>query len=407
MVPVLVRFPDFRRFFAGSSVSLLGSSVTTVALPLTAVAYLHASAAQMGVLGALALAPHLVLGLPAGVWVDRLPYRRLLVATNLGQAVVLGTVPVLAACGLLRLWHLYVVILLAGLGSLFETVTAQSYLPCLVPREQLLTANGALAMSNAAVNTSGSAVGGLLVTLLTAPIAIAVDAFSFVVAAFFTARVRAYGGGRPKRPLAAGVFRGIHTVFRHPVLRALILAATIGAMCNQMQMVILVIYLVRDLGLPAGLVGIVIAAGGAAGVLGALVTGWFTRRSGPGAVVVAGMALTAAAGVVLAAATGPVLVAFAIAVLAQMLRGVGPSLYGVNQQTLRQSLISADRLSGANATWRFLVYGMQALGALLGGLLGSALGLRTTLLIASVGILAGTVLAAGSPLRTFRVAPEN
>jgi MFS family permease len=407
MLSVLRRFPDFRRLFAGNTVSLLGSSVTTVALPLTAVLHLHASAAQMGILGALALLPHLLLGLPAGVWVDRLSYRRVLVIANIGQAFAVGAVPALAIIGQLRLWHLYVVVLLAGAGNLFQTVAAQSYLPRLVPREQLLPANAGLMLSNATVNTSGSAFGGLLVTILTAPIAIAIDAVSYVIAAIFSSRITATGGGTGKQPLVSGVFHGLRAVFGHPVLRALTLAATVGALCNQMQIAIMVLFLVRDLQLPAGLVGIVIAAGGAAGVVGALATGWLTARLGPGGVVIAGMTMAAAAGLVLAAAVGPMLLAFAISLLAQMLRGAGPSLYGVNQQTLRQTLIEPDMLSRANATWRFLVYGMQAAGALLGGLLGSYAGMRTTLVVSSIGIVVATALAAISPLRSVRLAPAN
>lgn len=124
---VMARHRDFRRLFVGNSVSLLGSSVTTVALPLTAVVYLHASPAQMGLLGAVALLPHLVLGLPAGVWVDRGQYRRTLVLTDAAQTLLLGSLPVLAVTGLLRIWQLYAVVTLAGAANLFETVTAQSW----------------------------------------------------------------------------------------------------------------------------------------------------------------------------------------------------------------------------------------------------------------------------------------
>jgi MFS family permease len=153
---VLGRYPDFRRLFVGNSISTLGSSVTTVALPLTAVVYLHASPAEMGLLGAVALLPYLVLSLPAGVWVDRMmSYKRLLVLADLAQALLLGSIPVLAILGVLRLWQLYVVVVLAGVASLFETVAAQSFIPRLVSRQQLLPANSALMLSNATVSTTG------------------------------------------------------------------------------------------------------------------------------------------------------------------------------------------------------------------------------------------------------------
>ena len=134
---VLMLHPDFRRLFVGNSVSLLGSSVSVVALPLTAVVYLHASTFQVGLLGAVALTPHLILGLPAGVWIGRLPYRRVLVLADLAQAVAVGSVPVLAVLGLLRIWQLYVVLALARAGSLFGAVAAQSFTPALVSRREL------------------------------------------------------------------------------------------------------------------------------------------------------------------------------------------------------------------------------------------------------------------------------
>ena len=141
---LLGRRADFRRLFVGNAVSLAGSSVTTVALPLTAVVYLHASPLQMGLLGAVSMLPHLVLGLPAGVWVSRFPYRRILVVSDLAQAGLLGSVPVLAAVGQLRMWQLYAVVGLAGVAGLFEIITMQSYPPILLPREDLFAGNSAL-----------------------------------------------------------------------------------------------------------------------------------------------------------------------------------------------------------------------------------------------------------------------
>jgi MFS family permease len=339
--PVLARHPDFRRLFVGNSISLLGSSVTTVALPLTAVAFLHASPAQMGLLGAGTLLPHLVLGLPAGVWVERMAYRRLLVTADLAQALVLGSVPVLAALGALRLWHLFVVALLAGAGSLFEAVAAQSFTPLLVPRRRLLSANSALMLSNATVNTTGSALGGALVSLFTAPIAIAADAVSFLLSGLCKARI-GDPGRRPvpdgpqekgRRRLVAEIAEGLRAVLAHPVLRTVTVAATVGALAGQAQNVVLVLYLLRELRLSPALVGVVIAVGGAAGMLGALCATRVTGRLGPGPAFVTGMLLASAAGLVLAAASGPPPLVLAVLVAAQVLRGAGPWLYGVNQQT--------------------------------------------------------------------------
>ena len=405
---MLARHPDFRRLFVANSLSLLGSSVTTVALPLTAVVYLRASPVQMGLLGAMALLPHLVLGLPAGVWVDRLPYKRILVLADLAQTALLGSIPVLAVFGSLRIWQLYVVVLLAGTANLFEIVTAQSFTPALVPRRELLAANSTLMLSYATVNTSGSAVGGVLVSLLTAPVAIAVDAVSFLFAGLCKARIHANGPTTitpRRRGMPADIIDGLRAVFTHPVLRVVTLAATVSACANQLQNVVLVLYLVRDLGLAAGLVGVVVAIGGAGGVVGALLATRITGRLGPGPAFITGMFLTATAGIVLAAAAGPLPLALVVLAVAQILRGWGPSLFGVNQQTFRQALTAPALLPRANATWRFLVYGVQAIGALLGGVLGSTLNLRATLIVGSAVMLAGTAIAYLSPLRSLRELP--
>jgi hypothetical protein len=408
---VLSRYRDFRWLFTGNSVSLLGSGVTTVALPLTAVVYLHASTAQMGVLGAVALLPHLVLGLPAGVWVDRMPYRWVLVLADLTQTLLLGSVPVLGVLGVLRIWQLYAVAVLAGACNLFETVTAQSFTPRLVPRQQLLPANSTLMISRATVGTTGAALGGILVSLLTAPVAIAADAASFLLAGLCKARIRTPGlavvEDRPRGQLRTEIREGLRVIFGHEITRAATLASTIGALAGQMQAVILVLYLVRGLGLSGALVGVVIAVGGAAGIPGALQAVRITERIGPGPAFITGMLLASSGGLVLAVASRPLALALVILVIAQALRGAGPALYGVNQQTFRQALIPPIALSRANATWRFLVYGMQPIGALLGGLAGSALGLRATLIISSAVMLLGTAIAYASPLRTLRELPSQ
>lgn len=408
---ILRRYRDFRWLFAGNSVSLLGSSVTTVALPLTAVVYLHASPAQMGILGAVALLPHLVLGLPAGGWVDRWPCRRVLVLADLAQMLLLGSVPVLAVLGALRLWQLYAVAALAGACDLFETVTAQSFTPSLVGRQQLLPANSTLMISRATVGTTGTALGGVLVSLLTAPVAIAVDAVSFLLAGLCKARIRTAGlavtGDRPRGQRRPGILGGLRVVFGHDIIRAVTLAATIGALAGQMQGVLLVLYLVRGLGLPGALVGVVVAIGGGAAIGGALQAVRITERAGPGPAFITGMLLASSGGFVLAAASRPLPLALAVLVIAQALRGAGPSLYGVNQQTFRQALVPPAALSRAIATWRFFVYGMQPIGALLGGLAGSALGLRAALIISSATMLLGTAVACASPLRTLRELPAQ
>jgi len=397
---VVCRHADFRRLFVGNAVSLLGSSVTTVALPLTAVLYLHASPLQMGLLGAAAMLPHLVLGLPVGVWVSRLPYRRVLVVSDLAQTVLLGSIPVLAALGQLRMWHLYAVVGLAGVAGLFEIVALQSFTPMLLPPEDLFAGNSAYLGSFQTINTSGPATAGLLVTAFGAPVSIAVDAVSFLVAAVFKSRIRHPGRSPASRAAAPGIGEGLRALLSHRLLRPLTLAATVGAFANQAQAVVLVLFLVRELHLPPWAVGVAVAISGAAGVIGAVVVGRFTRRVGPGWAHIGGMLLASTGGLLLAAA-GPL----ALVVVGQLMRGAAPSLFGVNQQTLRQTLVSAERLAQVNASWRFLVFGFQSLGALVGGVLASAAGLRSTLVATSCLMLTGMAISIASPLRSLRSMP--
>jgi len=397
--------------FGGNSISLLGSSVTTVALPLTAVLVLGASPAQMGLLGAVSFLPHLVLGLPAGVWVGRLSYRRVIVGADLLAAAALTAVPILATTGLLRMWQLYVVLLITGTCSLFSVIAAQSFAPLLVPRRELLAANSAFALSNSVVATSGSALGGVLVQLLTAPVAIAVDAASFVLSAISKARItvtgRSTAADPAEGPIFKGIWAGVRAALEHPALRATTIAATVGALAGQMQVVIVVLFLVRELGLSAGLVGLVIAVAGVAGIVGATIGVQITGRLGHGPAFIVGMTLSSLAGLVMAAAGGPTALALTVVIIAQLLRGWGPTLWGINQQTIRQILIPPELLARTQATWRFLVHGMQPIGALLGGILGALAGFRATLVISSLVMLTGTALALLGPLRTLRQLPDT
>ena len=410
---VLSRYPDFTKLFVGGSTSLLGTNISVVALPLTAVLVLDASPAEMGLLGALGLIPHLVLGLPAGVWVGRIPYRRTLVIADIAAALLLGAIPLLALLDTLQMWHLYVVVLLGGVCNLFDALATTSFVPSLVGRDNLLQANTVTTQTSTVVSTTGSALGGGLVQLLTAPIAILLDAFSFVVAAMCKAMIRDPGrtvvgaDDAPRGRFVSQVGGGVRAVFGHPILRPLIVAAALGALAGQMQNVLLVLYLAREVGLSAFLVGLLLAVSGVASIFAALAAAPITERLGHGPSFILGGFLAAIAGLGLAAAAGPLPLLVGALVLAQVLRGAGPPLYGINQVTVRQALSPPEMLARVNATWRFLVFGTQPMGALLGGLAGSLIGLRATFLISSLGILLAVAIATLSPLRTFRRLPPS
>ena len=384
---------EFLKLWIGQAVSASGSAITAVAMPLVAVVTLAASPVEMGVLSALTVLPHLVFGLPAGVWVSRVSRRRVMIAADVGRAVLLGAIPVLSAVGLLRMEHLYVVAVLAGVLTLLSDTASMTLLPALVPRASLMQANSASMLNQTVASTTGPSVAGVLTQVASAPFAIAVDALSFLVSAVASFLIK-----EPPLPaVAPGRYQllgGLRELFGSPVLSALTLSATIASLAGAAQAPLVVLYLVRDLHWPPLLVGVAITVAGVAAVVGTVVAPAYSRRLGIGRAYVSGQLLTSVAGAVLAIGWLPLLL------LAQLLAGLGMALYGVPQRTLRQALVPEHLLAQVTATWRTLVIGGQTVGALAGGLAATYLGVRATLLLSCAGMLAGVAVAARSPLRS-------
>lgn len=407
LLQVLKEHADFRKLFTGTLISLSGSGVSVIALPLAAATYLGASPIQLGALGAATFLPNLLLGLHAGMWITRLSFRRILVLADLLRFLLLGSIPVSALTGTLSMGQLYAVVFLAGTCALFESVAAESFIQILVPPLSRNGANSAMAASVAAVSTAGSALGGYLVQLLSAPSAIALDALSFLASAIWKSRIRSTGSRSAYQMSASGrtpsTTAGFKILFRHPTMRSVMSAAIVGAFGGQMQAVLVVLYLVRDLHLNAATVGVVVASGGLAGLVSAIVASWIIQKLGIGPTFVVGMLIASISGVVFAVAGGGGWLLLVTLLVAQVLRGAGPSLFSISQQGLRQSLIPLDLLPQALGTWRLLVYGVQPVGALLGGILGEVLGLRGAFLVSSTVMLAGTATAYISPLRRLNL----
>ena len=407
---VLRQHPEFFKLWSGQAISSFGSAITTVALPLTAVVVLHASPVQMGVLLASTTLPHLLFGLVAGVWVDRLPRRSILVGADVARSLLLGTIPVLGVIGALRIEHLYAVAFLTGVMTMLFEIASMTLLPALVGRDDLIQANGVMVLNTSVAGTAGPALAGGLVQALTAPLAIAFDAASFLLSAGCSLLIEVKqdptsAGARGSARLWAEIVEGLRVVFGSPVLSAVAVSAGIGSMAGAMQGALVVLYLARDLHLSAAFIGLAVAASGAASVVGALLAPPYSRWLGAGPAYITGQMLASAAGLILAAARGPLSVVLLFVVVGRLAGGLGAPLYAVPQRTLRQSLVPGQVLGRVNATWRFLVIGAQPLGALLGGLLGAAIGLRAALVAGSVGILIAVTWATRSPLRTLRQIP--
>ena len=405
----LGRNRDFLKLWAGQSVSLFGSQVTRLALPLAAVLTLHAGAAQMGLLGAALLTPYLVFGLFAGVLVDRLRRRPILIAADVGRAALLAVIPVLAISGRLRIEHLYAIGFLFGTLEVFFEVAYQSFVPRIVERDQLTQANSRLQLSDSAAQVAGPGLAGALVQLLTAPVAIILDAASFVVSAITLVLIRTSEAPPTSdhRPGAWAELReGLVLVVGQPWLRAIAgCTATLNFFAN-LLMTVYILYATSSLGLPPALIGAIFAVGGVSTIFGTMLAGPVARRLGIGRALLGASLVIGIAGLLIPIAAGPGPVAIALLIGTQVLWGLSRPVFDINQLSLRQA-ITTDRFQGrVNATMLFIVWGVIPFGSLLGGALGSTIGLRATIAVGAGGMLLAVLWMVFSPIRHLRTLPR-
>jgi len=406
----LLRHPDFLKLWGGQSISLFGSQVTRLALPFTAILTLHATAGQMGILGAVQLAPFLLLGLFAGVWVDRLRRRPILIAADIGRALLLSVIPLMALTHTLRIEYLYLVGFGLGTLELFFDVSYMSFLPSLIKREQLVDGNSMLQMSDSVAQVSGPGLGGALVQLLTAPLAIAVDALSFLVSAISIIAIGAREDAVPvdtQRDAWREMREGLRLVIGNPLLRAIGgCTATLNLSAN-LLFTVYMLYCTTSLGLSPAVIGAIFAVGGLSTIAGTLLAGRAATRFGVGRVLVASPFLIGMASILIPLAGGPRLIAVLFLVGAQVLFGIGRPIFDINQLSLRQA-ITPQRLQGrVNASMLFIVWGVIPIGSLLGGLLGSTIGLRQTLAVGAVGMSLAFIWVVFSPIWRLQRTPST
>ncbi|MDP9372215.1 MAG: MFS transporter, partial [Chloroflexota bacterium] len=387
----LWRNADFVKLWAAQTVSQFGSQVTLFALPLVAALTLGASPAQMGILSAVEFAPFLLLGLVAGVWVDRLPRRAILIATDLARAALLLAIPAAALAGRLSMGLLYAVAALTGCCTVFFDVAYQSYLPALVRRDDLAEGNGKLEASRSVAQIAGPGLAGGLVQLVTAPFALLVDAVSFLLSGFALALIRARegrasgptGGGR----ILAEIGEGLRVVLHSPLLRPIAACTATANLFGTIGQAIFVLYVTRQLGIGPGLLGVIFAAGNLGALLGAAAASRVARRCGLGATIIGSITFGGLGGLLVPLAGGPRAVAVPLLIAGQALLTFGGVMYNVNQVSLRQAITPGRLLGRMNATMRFIVWGTIPVGALTGGFLGEAIGLRPTLVVGAAGAL--------------------
>jgi MFS family permease len=412
----LWRHRDFLLLWSGQSVSELGSGITQLALPLTAVLVLKASIFQVGLLTAANYASFALIALPAGAIVDRIAKRRLLLVCDAARMIIIGSVPVAAAAGALTLGQLYVVALLAGVCTVFFDVAYQSYLPSLVPVEQLNDGNGKLGASQSFAQAAGPGLGGALVGLIGAARAMSADAASYAVSVTSLLLIRSRADG-PSAHVAAGrdghllsglradIAEGLRFVVRHPILRKVVACTGTSNFFSGAQGAVIPVFLVRVLHLHPALIGLLYALGAVGGVIAGLFTGRFARRIGSARIVwISALLIVPCLALTPLAEPGWRVILVGIG-------GVGTSfgvvLYNVAQVSYRQAITPLALLGRMNAAVRWIVWGTLPLGGLAGGALGTAVGVRPTLWCTVGGSLVAAMFVVFSPLRAMRDFPAR
>jgi MFS family permease len=397
---------NFRRFYTGQAVSLLGDQISAIALPLTAVLALHAGAVQMGALTTAYLLPNLLFALHLGVWIDRRGRRlRTMLASDVGRALLTATIPVAYAVGHVTWGQLYVVAFLLGTLSVAFYVAYGSVFQTIVDRDDYVGASSLLNGTRGASFLVGTSAGGVLVQLISGPVALAVDAASFLWSALFLGRIRTHEPP-PVERAQSGLTFGARWIWNHATIRAELIGVATINFFNYMYSALLVLYAVQYLHVKAATLGVVLGVAAVGTIGSSYYTGRIARRLGIGPAFLLGCVVFTAPLVLVPAATGPHWLVVAFLFTAELLSGIGLMLLDILAGTINAASIAAPARARVAGAFQFVNYGVRPAGAAAGGALGAVLGVRPTLWFGAVAALSGVVLMLPSPLRTLREVPE-
>lgn len=406
----LWRHRGFLSLWAGETTSQFGAQLGFLAIPVLAIQVLAASEFEIGLLNALQTAAFLVIGLPAGAWIDRWLKRRVMILADVVRAVALGLLPVFWFLGVLDFVHLLVIATIVGIATVFFDVSYQSYIPVLVPRDAIADANSKLESTAQVARVGGPAIAGGLLAILQAPLLLLGTAATYVVSFVALLTIRDTETPKPRsdrRPLVTEIREGIAFVVRQPLLRRIVLTTGVGNFFQTIAMTMLPVLVLRELGLSPAVFGIATSVGAVAGIVGALFAARLARVLGEGtvipvsAVVLGGALLLAPLMAVLPAAAIPLLIA------TELLLSIAVLVYNITQVSFRQRICPPELLGRMNASIRFFVWGVMPLGALLSGVLAATIGLVPTMWIGAVGGLLSAGFVVFSPLLGMRKLPEQ
>lgn len=406
----LWRNTDFLKFWAGETLSLYGTQVTTLAAPLTAVLLFDVSPEQLGLLRFAQLVPYLAFGLLFGAWVDRVRRRPIMLAANFARMILIALVPTLAVTGHLRLAPLFAITFCVGVASVMFDVSWMSYVPALVKYpEYLVEANSKLAVTSSSAETAGPGMAGILVSALGAPIAMAVDAFSYLASLISLLLIRTPESAPPapagRRHLISELAEGLRWVFANRYLRAM---AVVGSFCNFVTMAtssMFILYAVRDRSIGSATLGLILSVGAVGGILGSLISGRVIRRFPLGAIYRVSVALVFIGPVLIPLASGPIPLVAVMFTASFFLIYLGLAVSNVIIMSLRQTVTPRSLMGRMNAAMRTLMFGGGSIGGPAAGLLAGAIGLHGALWIVAIGSAAILVPIALSPIGRLREMP--
>lgn len=396
---------DFYRLWGALSASLGGSQVTALAIPLIAAIEVGVSPLQMGALAAVGEGAFLVVSLPVGLRIDRVRRRPIMIATDLACAALLLSVPVAYLWG--QIFFLHLCLVAAGVGLLSATgeIARMAYIPSLVGKRHLVAANSRIQLSHSVAESAGPGLGGVLVQVLSAPLALFVDAVSYLTSAVLVRRIGKpeRGGGEQdgRSPLAA-LREGFAALFGHPQLRPIMVTSMASGLFTGGITAMFILYATRELDLSALMIGSIFALGGLCAIPGAMLADRAGRLLGIGNAIIWGWVLEASAWLVTPFVFGPVGVVLVVLALSRAVEGFTGAIANIHQWTLRQT-VTPDHLQGrVTASHRFLVYGSSAIGAVLGGALATSVDVRSAILVCAIGAVLARLGAMGTRLRGYR-----
>ena len=409
--PSLWRQRDFIKLWSAETVSQFGTQVSVLAIPIIAAVILNVTPLEFALLGMVEFLPFVLISLPAGVWVDRLRRRPILIIGDVGRGIALLSIPVAYALGGLTIWQLYVVGFINGCLTVFFDVAYQAYLPALVERDDILEGNSKLEISRSTAQIAGPGLSGFLIGVVSAPFAVVLDSLSFFGSALFVFGIRKTESA-PERPktddgkhpsMRSEIGAGLRYVLGNPYLRSIAACTGSSNLFGNMGFAILILFLVRNLGFTPELLGIAFSVGSIGALLGAVTANRFGKRFGVGPTIVGSTIIGGPA--LLLVALAPTDSALIFVAISGLLGSFSSVVYNINQVSFRQA-ITPERMQGRmNATMRFIVWGTIPVGTTIGGLLGSTIGLHETILVSGVLSLFTFLPVLFSPVRSIGEMP--